>query len=94
MTGGLDDVVKLWEWSGSQSDGELKLQHTLDGHALGVISVDVNHTSTLAASSSLDSTIRLWNLHNGQQVTFLSEFYYDLIVHYLSLSLLILDKCY
>ena len=49
-------------------EGKLDLMHSLEGHSLGVISVDVNHNGTLAASSSLDSTIRLWQLHEGKQV--------------------------
>lgn len=72
VTGGLDDLVRVWQWGGQGESGEeeqeLALLHTLEGHSLGVISVDVNPAGTTAASSSLDSTIRLWNLHTGEQV--------------------------
>ena len=67
VSGGLDDLVRVWRWGG-EGDDELALLHTLEGHSLGVISVDVNPSGTIAASSSLDSTIRLWNLHTGEQV--------------------------
>ncbi|KAK8383240.1 hypothetical protein O3P69_011624 [Scylla paramamosain] len=67
VTGGLDDLVRVWQWGG-EGDDELALLHTLEGHSLGVISVDVNPSGTIAASSSLDSTIRLWNLHTGEQL--------------------------
>nr|XP_053650494.1 SKI8 subunit of superkiller complex protein-like [Cherax quadricarinatus] len=68
VTGGLDDLVRVWRWSGDGVEGELTPLHTLEGHSLGVISVDVNAAGTIAASSSLDSTIRLWDLHTGEQV--------------------------
>lgn len=68
VTGGLDDLVRVWMWGGEGGEGELSALHTLEGHSLGVISVDVNAAGTTAASSSLDSTIRLWNLHSGEQV--------------------------
>lgn len=69
VTGGLDDLVRVWQWSGEGVEGELVPFHTLEGHSLGVISTDVNCSGTIAASSSLDSTIRLWNLHTGEQVS-------------------------
>lgn len=68
VSGGLDDLVKVWRWTGDGVEGELSAMHTLEGHSLGVISVDVNAEGTMAASSSLDSTIRLWNIHSGEQV--------------------------
>ena len=37
LTGSLDDTVKVWEWT----EGQLALRHTLEGHALGVMSVDI-----------------------------------------------------
>lgn len=64
VTGSLDDMVKCWHWE----NDELKLRWTLEGHQLGVISVDINPTGTVAASSSLDSHIRLWDLEVGQQM--------------------------
>lgn len=38
VTGGIDDIVKVWAWRNQQ----LELRHKLDGHALGVVSVDTS----------------------------------------------------
>lgn len=38
VTGGIDDDVKVWAWRNEQ----LELRHRLDGHALGVVSVDTS----------------------------------------------------
>ena len=35
ITGGLDDLVKVWELK----DNKLDIKHTLEGHSLGVVSV-------------------------------------------------------
>ncbi|KAG8516432.1 WD repeat-containing protein 61 [Galemys pyrenaicus] len=64
VTGSLDDLVKVWKWC----DERLDLQWSLEGHQLGVVSVDVSHTLPVAASSSLDAHIRLWDLENGKQI--------------------------
>ncbi|CAH8542768.1 unnamed protein product [Schistosoma turkestanicum] len=53
ITGSLDNGLIAWEWTNNQ----LKCLHHFEGHRLGVISVDINSTGTLAASSSLDSQI-------------------------------------
>jgi len=50
----------------TRRDGtNLECRHTLEGHQLGVVSADVDVTGTLAASSSIDSEIRLWDLASG-----------------------------
>ncbi|KAJ7406525.1 WDR61 isoform 12 [Pitangus sulphuratus] len=64
ISGSLDDLVKVWKWN----DEKLDLQWTLEGHQLGVVSVDISHTGSIAASSSLDAHIRLWDLDTGKQV--------------------------
>uniref|UniRef100_A0A9L0T8K6 Superkiller complex protein 8 n=2 Tax=Equus TaxID=9789 RepID=A0A9L0T8K6_HORSE len=64
VTGSLDDLVKVWKWR----DERLDLQWSLEGHQLGVVSVDISHTLPVAASSSLDAHIRLWDLENGKQI--------------------------
>nr|DBA32930.1 TPA: hypothetical protein GDO54_000676 [Pyxicephalus adspersus] len=64
VSGSLDDLVKVWKWNGENLD----LQWTLEGHQLGVVSVDVSHTGNIAASSSLDAHIRLWDLDSGKQM--------------------------
>uniref|UniRef100_A0A2C9JG02 Uncharacterized protein n=1 Tax=Biomphalaria glabrata TaxID=6526 RepID=A0A2C9JG02_BIOGL len=47
-------------------DNKLELRHTLEGHQLGVVSVDINSDGSLAASSSLDSHVRIWDLESGK----------------------------
>ena len=39
VTGGIDDAVKVWAWRNEQ----LELRHRLEGHALGVVSVDTSY---------------------------------------------------
>lgn len=51
-----------------RSDEKLELQWTLEGHQLGVVSVDISHNGAIAASSSLDAHIRLWDLDSGKQI--------------------------
>ena len=64
VTGSLDDLVKVWKWR----DEKLDLQWSLEGHQLGVVALDISHTLPIAASSSLDAHIHLWDLENGKQV--------------------------
>ena len=49
-------------------DDFLDYKSTLKGHQLGVVSVTINAAGTVAASSSLDSTIRLWDLDSCKQI--------------------------
>ncbi|XP_046415394.1 WD repeat-containing protein 61-like [Neodiprion virginianus] len=65
VTGSVDDSVKVWQ----VSNGGLKLKHKLTGHSLGVVSVAVNSDGTKCASSSLDSSLRLWDLDTGEKVS-------------------------
>lgn len=51
-----------------RSDEKLELQWTLEGHQLGIVSVDVSPNGAIAASSSLDAHIRLWDLEFGKQI--------------------------
>ena len=69
VTGGLDDVVRIW----TQDDGELKLKHKLTDHSLGVVSVDISKDVTKAVSSALDSTIHLWDLSTGTRIRKIGE---------------------
>ncbi|KAJ3126536.1 WD repeat-containing protein 61 [Nowakowskiella sp. JEL0407] len=59
ITGSVDDTVKIWYRRNGDS---LALQHTLEGHQLGVVSVDVNPLGTMAVSTCLDSQIKIWDL--------------------------------
>lgn len=52
VTGGIDDAVKVWAWRNDQ----LELRHRLEGHALGVVSVD----------TSLDSKCKMMLLEEFQ----------------------------
>lgn len=60
LTGSVDESVKSWE----EAPDSLKMAHHYTGHTLGVVSLAVDPTGTFAASSSLDSLIRVWNLHD------------------------------
>jgi len=51
-----------------RSQDRLELRHRIEGHQLGVISVDVNKQGTVAASSSLNSQIRLWDIETGKLI--------------------------
>ena len=64
ITGGVDDVVRVWAYH----DGELRLKHKLTDHSLGVVSVDVSKDVTKVVSSSLDSTIHIWDLATGEKI--------------------------
>jgi WD repeat-containing protein 61 len=61
LTGSVDESVKLWE---DVADQPLNTVHTYTGHTLGVVSVVVDPTGTYAASSALDSFLRVWNLRD------------------------------
>jgi len=51
-----------------RTDERLELRHKIEGPQLGVISVDVNKMGTVAASSSLNSQIRLWDIETGKLI--------------------------
>ncbi|XP_015606734.1 WD repeat-containing protein 61 [Cephus cinctus] len=65
VTGSVDDSVKVWE----QKDSNLKLKYKPSGHSLGVVSVAINSDGSKCASSSLDSSLRLWNLATGEKIS-------------------------
>lgn len=69
-SGSVDESVKVWEGSGSDSDkGTLyTARHTYTGHTLGVISVAADSTGKYMASSALDSIVRVWNVQTNQDV--------------------------
>ena len=49
-------------------DNKLQEQYIFEGHALGVMAIDLNHDGTIAATNSLDSNIRLYDLETGVQM--------------------------
>jgi WD repeat-containing protein 61 len=57
----VDESVKLW----GETEDRLESKHTYTGHTLGVVSVAVEATGTYAASSALDSFIRVWSLKDS-----------------------------
>lgn len=61
-------ITRLFFPLNKRNDEKLDLQWTLEGHQLGVVSVDISHTGSIAASSSLDAHIRLWDLETGKQI--------------------------
>lgn len=66
LTGAVDETVKCW----TSAEEGLQHQHTyagLAGHTLGVVSVAVDPTGTYAASSALDSFVRVWCLADHQE---------------------------
>ena len=60
ITGSVDECVKVW--SVQDEAPAVENSHTYTSHTLGVVSVTVDPTGTFAASSALDSFIRVWNL--------------------------------
>ena len=65
VTGGVDDVVKIWNYK----DGELEYRHQLTDHTLGVVSVAVSSDGRRVASSSLDSVIIVWDTMSGSKIS-------------------------
>lgn len=65
VTGSVDDAVKVWE----QKDNSLQLKHRLAGHSLGVVSVAVSCDGKKCASSSLDSSLKLWDLETAEKIS-------------------------
>ena len=61
ITGSVDETVKVWTL-GEPGSTTVESAHTYTGHTLGVISVAIDATGKFAASSALDSFIRVWNL--------------------------------
>lgn len=62
LTGSLDETVKLWK-----SD-ELDLERTNTGHCLGVVSVAAHPSGFIAASASLDSFVRVFEVDSNSTI--------------------------
>ena len=56
--------MKLW----GEVEGRLEAKHTYTGHTLGVVSVVVGGGGRHAASSALDSVIRVWSLADNSEL--------------------------
>lgn len=61
MTGGVDGLARLWSATG-------KLLHTLEGHTDRLGRIAMHPMGRHAATSSFDTTWRLWDLETGQCV--------------------------
>ena len=64
VTGSIDESVRVWTVVEEEPE-VIEATHTYTGHTLGVVSVAVDATGTYAASSALDSFIRVWNMQVG-----------------------------
>ncbi|XP_068622650.1 superkiller complex protein 8-like isoform X2 [Battus philenor] len=64
ITGGLDGLVKVW----CLENNRLELFKTLSGHSMAVVSVAVSPDGHTIASTSLDSTLVIWDLTSGNKV--------------------------
>ena len=60
VTGSVDESVNVFH----ELDGKVKRHHNYSGHTLGVISVAIDPSGEYAASSALDSFIRVWSLED------------------------------
>lgn len=65
LTGSIDDTVKMWT-----GDSVAPLR-TLDGHNLGVVSVVSSSNGFYAASVSLDSQIRIWDVYQHSLIKYI-----------------------
>ncbi|XP_028074288.1 WD repeat-containing protein VIP3-like isoform X4 [Camellia sinensis] len=64
LTGSLDETVRLWR------PDDLTSVATSTGHSLGVVSVAAHPSGVIAASASLDSFVRVFDVdHNNTIAT-------------------------
>lgn len=88
LTGSLDETVKLWK------PDDLILHHTNSGHCLGVVSVAAHPSGHFAASASLDSFVRVFDVDTNNTISTLEappsevwQMCFDPKVNFLSISL-------
>ncbi|KAD6455088.1 hypothetical protein E3N88_09794 [Mikania micrantha] len=62
LTGSLDETVKLW------NPEDLSLVRTNTGHCLGVVSVATHPSGKIAASASIDSFIRVFDVESNNTI--------------------------
>ncbi|CAN4096488.1 unnamed protein product [Withania somnifera] len=63
ITGGLDETVRLWDPS------KFTCVQTFTGHCLGVVSVATHPTRRIAASASIDSFIRVFEVDSNKTIS-------------------------
>ncbi|XP_041980509.1 WD repeat-containing protein 61-like [Aricia agestis] len=64
ITGGLDSKVKVWHFE----KNKLNLLHALEGHCMAVVSLAISPDGQKLASTSLDSTLIIWEVLSGRKV--------------------------
>jgi WD40 repeat protein len=57
-------IIKIWEL---ESGGEY-ISHDLKGHKDIIKGVAISHDGQFAVSASLDGTLKVWNLHNNNEL--------------------------
>ncbi|KAF8006034.1 hypothetical protein BT93_K0352 [Corymbia citriodora subsp. variegata] len=62
LTGSLDETVKLWR------PDDLALERTNAGHFLGVVSVAAHPSGVIAASASIDSFVRVFDVDTNATI--------------------------
>lgn len=67
VTGSLDESVRIWNSNLCDSDSPELEPTTLNQHRLAVVSVDVSGDGLTGVSSSLDGTIRVFDLISGKE---------------------------
>ncbi|OVA04490.1 WD40 repeat [Macleaya cordata] len=67
LTGSLDETVKLWR------PDELGCEGTNTGHCLGVVSVAAHPSGVIAASASLDSFVRVFDVDTNATIATLES---------------------
>ncbi|OAO98978.1 VIP3 [Arabidopsis thaliana] len=65
LTGSLDETVKLWR------PDELDLVRTNTGHSLGVAALAAHPSGIIAASSSIDSFVRVFDVDTNATIAVL-----------------------
>uniref|UniRef100_A0A182ILS3 Uncharacterized protein n=1 Tax=Anopheles atroparvus TaxID=41427 RepID=A0A182ILS3_ANOAO len=65
VTGSSDKTVRVWRWTAGSGYREEPFSPLL-GHRYGVTSVRVSPKGAVLASASVDGTVILWNLSNGE----------------------------
>lgn len=62
LTGSLDNTAKFWNFSVQENEPtKLEELFVIDGHALGVVSVDVSPVGSIVATSAMDCKIRMFD---------------------------------
>ncbi|XP_052872485.1 WD repeat, SAM and U-box domain-containing protein 1-like [Anopheles cruzii] len=65
VSGSSDKTVRVWRWTPGSGFQEASFSPLL-GHRYGVTSVRVSPKGGVLASASVDGTVILWNLNNGE----------------------------